>query len=340
MTSDGRSGTILPDDRVAVRAALRRLAELREEHGGGGPTTLAGVLNLVAVAANSEAAESISDDIGRLADHHPSRTIILRFSDGPGGIDAVVSSSCGLGGAAESVCVETIALTFHERGSEGAASAVVPLLRSELPCFLWWPEVPEAESRLLRSLAAFSNRIITESWHAESGVAAVRALNAATTAYDAGLTDLAWAAITPWRQLLTQITWPDDIRALRDGPTAISVAFACGEPSAKSLLMAGWLRDALGDGTLIDLQARPGRSGRIESVALEGPGGLQLAVERIGERPAVALSAQRAGHAEVRRVLPLRLPERVALLAGELDIQGRDQPFERAAAAAVANAAV
>ena len=99
--------------------------------------------------------------------------------------------------------------------------------------------------------------------------------------------------------------------------------------------MAGWLRDSLGDRLMVDMQPRPGRTGRIEGLTIEAPRGLSIAVERIGERSAVALRLTREGRAFPRRVLPLRRPKRMDLLAGELEMQRHDRPFERAVAAAV-----
>ena len=331
-TTNGAAGP--HGQRVAFDEILSRLAALREDPEGGAPTSLAGVLNLVAVAPREPGPEALDEVVDQLASHHPCRLIVLQRDDDETGIDAEVSTSCGQSGGGDSVCVECIVLTLGGRSAGGAASVVLPLLRPELPNFLWWPGAPVAGDPLLGGLTTLCERVITETARVNDGAEGVRALAAAIAPQNTALTDLAWAKITPWRQLLTTVTQPDDIRLMADGPAVMSLAYAGREPSLKALLMAGWLRDSLGDRLMVDMQPRPGRTGRIEGLTIEAPRGLSIAVERIGERSAVALRLTREGRAFPRRVLPLRRPKRMDLLAGELEMQRHDRPFERAVAAA------
>lgn len=326
-------GAGLHGESVAFDEILSKLAALRDDPDGG-PTSLAGVLNLVAVAPTEPDPEALQATIGHLATHHPCRLIVLRRDEEADGIRAEVSAVCGESGGGSNVCVEIVALTLGGRSDEGAASVVVPLLRPELPNFLWWPGAPVADDPLMTGLTTLCGRVVTETARVSNGADGVAALAGAIARQDTALTDLAWATITPWRQLLTTITQPEDIQLMADGPAVVSLAYAGREPSLKALLMAGWLRDSLGDRLMVDLQPRPGRTGRIEGLTVEAPRGLSIAVERIGERPAVALRLTRGGRAFPRRVLPLRKPRRIDLLAGELELQRHDRPFERAVSAA------
>ncbi|MGI9539715.1 MAG: glucose-6-phosphate dehydrogenase assembly protein OpcA [Miltoncostaeaceae bacterium] len=333
-TATANGGAGLHGEHVEFDEVLSRLAALREDPDGGAPTSLAGVLNLVAVAPRDADPEALDAVIGHLANHHPCRLIVLRHGEDGAGIDAEVSAVCGESGGGASVCVEVVLLTLGGRSAEGAASVVVPLLRPELPNFLWWPGAPVAGDPLLSGLTTLCERVVTETARVSNGAEGVRALAGAIAPQDTALTDLAWATITPWRQLLTTITQPEDIRLMADGPAVVSLAYAGREPSLKALLIAGWLRDSLGDHLMVDLQPRPGNTGRIEGITIEAPRGLSLAAERIGERPAVALRLTRGGRTFPRRVLPLRRPRRIDLLAGELELQRHDRPFERAVSAA------
>lgn len=331
-TTNGAAGP--HGEPVAFDEILSRLAALREDPDGGAPTGLAGVLNLVAVAPAEPDPEALDEVVGHLASHHPCRLIVLRRAEGATGIDAEVSTVCGESGGGANVCVEIVTLALGGRSAEGAASVVLPLLRPELPNFLWWPGAPVEGDPLLSGLTTLCERVVTETARVSNGAEGIRALAAAIAPQNTALTDLAWATITPWRQLLTTITQPDDIRLMAEGPAVVSLAYAGREPSLKALLMAGWLRDSLGDRLMVDMQSRPGRTGRLEGLTVEAPHGLSIAVERIGERPAVAMRLTREGRSFPRRVLPLRRPRRMDLLAGELELQRHDRPFERAVAAA------
>ncbi len=324
---------------VTVAEVLTQLAELRAPTEGGAPLALASVLNLVAVApGDHEDAAEVSEVIERLAGHQPSRAILVQVDDDGEGIDAQVSSSCNLA-AGSSVCFERVVLTLRGQTREGAASAVMPLLRPELPCFLWWPATPTRDDPLLNALAGLAGRLVTEAGRDDDGKAGVRALGAVAEGDGPAVTDLGWAAVTPWRQLMAQITRPGDLETLRRGAAMAAVSYGSPEPSVKALLLAGWLREVVGPGLWVELHSRPGDTGRIEGVNIDSTSGLSLAMERLGDRPAVALTLSRAGRAAGRRVLPLRAPVRSVLLAGELELQRSDPSFEGAVRSAAGLAA-
>ena len=130
---------------MTIAEVADRLAEQRRPPDGGMPFTLSGVLNLVAYAPSRPSSARCSEVIERLADHQPSRAIVLvSWSAGGEGIDATVSTSCRLAGGPAGVAVELVVLTLRGEARGGAASASVPLLRSELPTVLWWPGAPDA----------------------------------------------------------------------------------------------------------------------------------------------------------------------------------------------------
>ena len=112
-------------------------------------------------------------------------------------------------------------MTLGGDAARGAASAVVPLVRPELPTFLWWPGAPAADDPLLAGLTTLCDRVVTETARERGGADGIRALAAAIAPQNTALTDLAWAAVTPWRQLLTAITQPGDIQSIADGLTIL-----------------------------------------------------------------------------------------------------------------------
>src|SRR5262249_60321158 len=101
--------------------------------------------------------------------------------------------------------VEEVRLVLHGALVDRPQSAVVPLLRTDLPTVLWWPSVPQPAEPAFAALTDLADRVVTESgaWDGDPVTALRRMQHAA--AGGAALTDLAWAAVTPWRQLVAQV---------------------------------------------------------------------------------------------------------------------------------------
>jgi hypothetical protein len=125
---------------------------------------------------------------------------------------------------------------------------------------------------------------------------------------------------------------PASLEALRSECRA-AIVHAGAAPDACALLMAGWLRDALGSvGTVAMRPGGDGGSG-VLAVEIAGPR-RRLHVERLAGREAATVVVTEADGGTHGRTLPLPDPDRARLLAGELEIQRRDRAFERALARA------
>lgn len=322
---------------VRVADVLDELGRLRRTGPDEAPMTLAGVLNLIAYAPDPECVPEMEDLIHRMSDHQPSRAVIVAADEGSTGIDAQVGISCRLAGEDTSVAVELVTLTLRGSARHGAGSAVVPLMRADLPTFLWWPRSPEeVHGGVLRNLLGLAHRVVCEAGRDDDAARGVTALARLAAAPGPAPTDLAWAAITPWRQLVAQVVDSPSLVALRDAPSLCAVAHGDTAPTVEALLMAGWLRDLIGPRLMIEMHGRPADAGRLVAVELEGAGGRRLAIERVAGRDAAAVLVTEPGGEVRRRVLPLPQLGRAALLAGELELQRPDRPFERALPHAVA----
>ena len=324
---------------VTVDEVVDRLAAQRRPADGGAPFLLAGVLNLVAYADEPSDLDVLQGVIEHLADHQPSRSVVLCEQAGSRGIDATVSTSCRLAGDHSGVAFELIRLTLRGDTRGGAASATVPLLRSDLPTVLWWPSAPDLSAGgTLARLAEIADRVITESGRGPRAAETVRALAGWVPGAVPAVTDLAWAAITGWRQLIAQMVEGHPLERLRSGAAGATISHAEATPGVGALLLAGWLRSLVGPGLMIETRARATGGGTgLVAVELEGSaGGRRLTVERIEGRAAAAVCVTEPDGKPQRRVLPLPHPDRTALLAGELELQRRDRAFERALQGAVA----
>ena len=322
---------------VSIAEVEDQLAEQRRPPGGGIPFSLSGVLNLVAYAPTVDELGPMQEVIEGLADHQASRTIMIVESAEGSGMDASVSTSCRLMEDHPTMALELVVLTIRGETREGEASAAMPLLRSELPTVLWWPGPPDtAAGSSLAALAGLADRVVTEAGRAHDAAAALRALAGWAPGEEGpAVTDLAWAAITPWRQLIVQVLDPESLSAVRPGAQVV-IVHSAPDPDVTTLLMAGWLRDLLGPAAGVELRPRDAaRSGGLLAVEIEGSTGRRLHVERLPGRDAATVTVNEPDGTVRARTLPLPDPHRARLLAGELEIQRRDRVFERALALAV-----
>jgi glucose-6-phosphate dehydrogenase assembly protein OpcA len=176
--------------------------------------------------------------------------------------------------------------------------------------------------------------VVTEAGRGRDAVAAVQALADWLPGEDGpAVTDLAWAGVTPWRQLIVQVVDRESVEALSPG-AEVAIVHSAPAPDAGALLMAGWLQDYLGAAAAIELRARDGAAEGVLAVEVAGPTARRLSIERLPGRDAATVTVTETDGTVRSRTLPLPDPGRARLLAGELEIQRRDRAFERALAKA------
>jgi glucose-6-phosphate dehydrogenase assembly protein OpcA len=320
---------------VRIADVARRLRELRVDNGSAVHSTATSVMNLVAWAASAGAASEIEQVIDGLRDHHPSRAVIVIPDDGGDRIDARVEvmshpdRPTGL-----TLQVEQIVLTLRGAVAAHAGSAVIPLLRSELPTFLWWPAAPDPESPTFTELARIADRLVTETGRELGGPAALTRLAGIAGSSTAPVTDLAWAVITPWRQLVAMSLRGEALLSLRAAAAAAAITYRTGDPPLEALLLGGWLVDVIGQQLDVRVAEAAGDHD-ILAVELSAGGTRVLEITRDDSPSTVTLRTAAGG----TRSLPLPPPERRELLAGELELRGRDRAFEAALARATRVAA-
>ena len=161
----------------SVRDLTRALAELQPTDADGRPIVMAAVLNLV-VAADPAGAAEAERMIESLADHQPSRAIIVERDPDGDGIDAHIEAQAQLVGGGRALAGELLTSGLHGAAAAGAASAVQALLRPDLPVFLWWPEAPDPTDEVFTQLSSRSDRLIAEAG-GHDGARAITALAAA-----------------------------------------------------------------------------------------------------------------------------------------------------------------
>lgn len=195
-------------------------------------------------------------------------------------------------------------------------NAVASLRLSSLPAIAWWRA---GEMSVLTALTRLVDRVVLDLPDPAAAWALVPAL-----AEDAPVSDIRWARLTRWRDLVVQFFEMPDVRTGTWTRLAVT-----GSDTFDARLVAGWLQSRLPGGRGIEVQhlATPGE--RLQSIELSGDQGI-LAVRLLPNGSCIETVADlRSGHSESRVVT--RGDERLPTLLGqELRVRSRDRAFEDA----------
>jgi glucose-6-phosphate dehydrogenase assembly protein OpcA len=337
----------LADRRRTMLAALER------------PNARSCVMTLVIAVEDEREHQSSIDIIGQLAGKYPLRVIVVgRLASARDQLCAWVNLECGQE-ASRAICSEEIVLQGGVESTDRIASSVRGLIRSDLPVMLWWRGGVPLASPSWQILFALSDRIIVDSHRfqfdaegpsqSQSGTARPdgrRALSVLRELVQASgaracLRDLNWQRTAPWRAAIATCFDDSDVLALLPTLDRCAVTFSAqsknAAPSARALLMAGWLINrsnrlrahcAIGAGT-----HWPGvQAGRIVAITLTSSTS-KASLVLVRESSPVAIRAQ----ANTVEGKPMRrwdfgastLSE-AELLDGCMETIGRDTLFERA----------
>lgn len=349
----------------AIEPALEQLwnrAAETEQQEKGHPLVRARALNLVVFSLAQDDAATLAGTADRVAESHPCRAILVvpASPSQPSPLQASVSAVCRAGlVSGEHVCGERITISANLEGLERVPSAVTPLLAPDLPVFLWWRGDLRLPNTAFSGLADVSDRLIIDT--RDLGEPFLPLKLTEERGSEMAVSDLAWARLTPWRQLTAQFFDGPIFRPQLDSISKVSIAYASSTRiPPEALLFAGWLANRLQWRLLPDEAARTrnqdsvqfsGRKGEIEIEfrAVESArAGLASARLQTAAEPAAQFSILRAKddpdsietYADVPPAPPLTRAVRtkgdklVALLAEELRIVGHDTLYEEALAAA------
>ena len=356
---------------TSTDATLHELARLRRAavaHAKESGRTLAraSVLNLVVYAEREVHARRAARTVADLSMRHPSRAIILLGDRDREGVLASVQLHCHVphGDSEQTVLYEQVLARVRGDFDERVASVVIPLLVPDLPVFLWWTGTPPSDARRLDDLVALADRLIVDSADFARAdrtlpeVAQLRKLGV-------GITDLNWARLTHWRELVAQFFDVPGWRPFLDGVTGLRAGFAVDmdgrdiHPS-QALLLLGWLASRLGwrpvdalapaeaggllfrmrraDGAPIMVRLRPRferglDAGDVSGVRIQAVSRGETAefvIKRAPDERHATASAIVGGVVRAERVVPLPQLGIRDLLGEELAIAGNDHVYEAA----------
>jgi len=362
---------------TSIDALERELARLRRAavaHARERGQTLAraSVLNLVVYSEREVHARRAARTVADLALRHPSRAIVLLGDRDRDGVVASVQLHCHVppSDGAQPVLYEQILARVRGDFDERVASVVIPLLVPDLPVFLWWTGTPPSDARHLDDLVTLADRFIIDSADFARPDHTLPEI-ARLARHRVAITDLNWARLTHWRELIAQFFDVPAWRPFLDGITGIRAGFAVDmdgrdiHPS-QALLLLGWLSSRLGwrpveslapseaggllfrmgraDGAPIMVRLRPRferglDAGDVSGIRIQAAYGRETAefvIKRAPDERHATATAIIGGMVRSERVVPLPALGIRELLGEELAIARNDHVYEVALAALMA----
>lgn len=356
---------------VEVSAIEDALTQLWMTGGSGARSSMhTYVLNLIVFAGARmprAEAEAVAARVGAL---HPSRTIIIHTTDAQTPhLAAWVSAQCEYPGAEERTGSEQVTLEASRASVRQLPGAVIPLLIPDIPVVLWWPGEELFTHPIFTSLMDASDQLVIDSATYPDAVAILAQMHALATEDYPGMAfrDIAWARLTPWRELTAQFFDASQTRPYLDGIHRVSVTYA-GSPNGaprpeQALLYASWLVARLGWETIpnlrrlgkqallvvrreempvtIELSARSDDGlppGSLLSVTLDaalGESEATFAIRRADDREHAVVTMAMDALSASERTVPMIEGTVADVLGDETMIVKRDHVFEESLTAAV-----
>lgn len=265
-------------DVSAIKAELsraRREYEERDKDLRVATTTM----NFVVFINDPDHRKWVLERVEKIADKHPSRTIVLDANADRVGADVFVSS---LDEDGSTIHGERIELGVPDVDPQTLRRVVSELLVPDLETHLFWSAIRLTESARFKELIEIADSIVVDSSGAVRDASTVGELAKFFAHYrHIPMRDLAWMRLAPWRDMVARFF---DNRGLREELFSIrKVAVASGS-EAEALYLGGWLASRLGwkpdppsafqdrAGKRIEFViSREGEQRRVNSITLETP---------------------------------------------------------------------
>jgi glucose-6-phosphate dehydrogenase assembly protein OpcA len=271
--------------------------------------TRASLFNFVAFCETDADRDHATETISTLTSRHPCRAIVLlaKPNEPRAGLSASISAHCHLaGGGQKQVCCEQISIYASGESTGQLASAVLPLLESDLPTVIWWQGNFLARPGLFRRLIAVTDKLIydTSTWEASelflgalSRIAVDQPHGSPERTFGASFADLNWTRLEFWRKLTAECFDDPPCRAALDRIQSVEIAHGS-RPGGRmrALLYGSWLAAQLhwtprGATARIRLSSRKDRDATavgLQSVELKADDATICIRKNYGERTASA----------------------------------------------------
>ncbi len=356
---------------VDVRDIEDALTQLwMTSHADGRSSMQAYILNLIIFAGSGTNAANAQEIAARVGQMHPSRTIILHTEDGDESrLHAWISAQCDYSGGREQSGSEQVTLEAAGDGIRQLPGTLIPLLVPEVPVVLWWSGDGLFTHPIFPALMDVSDELVIDSSAFPDSVQVLSRLHALGTEEYPGvaLRDLAWARLTPWRELTAQFFDTPTIRPYLDNIQRVQVTYACGDEDyynpEQALLYGSWLASRLAWEPIPNLR-RIGREmmvvmrdddapvtlefsawhapdlppGCLLSATLTAQAGESIAtftIQRADDREHTVVTMRARDQTAQERIVPMHEGSVAEMLAEEVSTVRRDHVYDEALAVAM-----
>ena len=368
----GASATPRGESRpVKVRDIEDALTQLwMTNHSGGRSGMQAYVLNLIILGGEGIEPAEVQSVAAKVGATHPSRTIVVQLGADPEQrMQAWISAQCEYPAGGDQSGSELVTIEASGDAARQVPGTVIPLLIPEVPVVLWCPSDAALRHPIFPALMDAADQLVVDSSSFADAISALAHVHALATEEYPGVAfrDLAWARLTPWRELSAQFFDASPARPFLDGIHRIQVTYAHGEGGQfnpeQALLYASWLASRLGWEAIPNLR-RFGRQAMLIARAGDAPVALEFTARRVPELPAGCLLSTRIlaqvddqdasfaieraadgahtvvttdiqGQRPQERIVPMHEPTVAEVLSDEVSAVRRDHVYDEALAVAI-----
>jgi glucose-6-phosphate dehydrogenase assembly protein OpcA len=181
-----------------------------------------------------------------ISTHMPRRLITLAPTiDDSKPLETLVAAYCPLPdeGEAGAACGDVVVL----RGSLGALREampmVQPLVREDLPCWVWWNSSLDEPTEVMEALAPPPRRLVIDTSRGQPARCLEVLVNRIKTGQ--AVNDFNWLRLRSWRESLAMVFDPPSRRDALQNVVQLDIDVE-GDHPVKGLLLAAWMADRLG----------------------------------------------------------------------------------------------
>lgn len=314
MTAAVSAERILKD----LHALWASLADEREPHA----VLRACALTVIVLTEEPEGAADTAQTLARLMRDHPNRAVVVRVGDTT--LDYHVTAQCWMPfGQHRQICCEQIEVAAADATLPDAVPVLLAIAAPDLPLAVWCRSPRLASLPALAALFARADLVVLDSRDFADAHPALDLLARASARSRGRLADLAWTAVTRWREIVAEIFEDPARRALIPRIRHLRVLHSPAAVPPTAYYLAAWVLAALG---------RQDVEVRFEALA-PSDGGIQGIV--LGSESETVSILRVEGTAILIEIGPLKsctaAPrlDQAELLGRELSIAGRDPLFEQ-----------
>jgi glucose-6-phosphate dehydrogenase assembly protein OpcA len=323
-----------PEDVGGILEQLRRSREAVTEDEQGVASRVA-TMNFIVFVDDPHHRQWVVKRAARVADKHPSRSILLDSTGVASGVEVTASARHT---SASTVVNERVSVDVANLGHASIVRLAQELCVPEVPTFLWWSGARLVQSRTFSGLAEHATGVLVDSSGAAHGEETIRELGEFLSRFPhANLRDLAFMRLAPWQDMIAQFF---DDPALREDLFSIRSLHIDSGSDAEALYLVGWLgsrlsweaidrrtfRDRRGRSVPFALQHR-GHQRRVLGVRLTSDDSSYVAELSDSDRNVVCLHVEGV-KAKAMFCVPLQNIDNASLIERAILTNARDQIFE------------